>query len=63
MTKEQQTQYHATDELRKIISTTLKGKKFKLDCGHHVTICHSLGADITIINGTKLKIICSQCGY
>ena len=63
MTKKQQKQYQDTDELRKILNVTLKGKKFKLDCGHYVTICHQLGSDITIINGTTLKIICSQCGY
>lgn len=63
MTKKQQKQYQATDELRKILNVTLKGKKFKLDCGHYVTIAHQLGANITIINGTQLKIICDQCGY
>ncbi len=63
MTREQERRYQDTDELRAIIKTTLKGKKFKLDCGHFVTIMHQLGSDFTIINGTQLKIICSQCGY
>ncbi|MBF0204027.1 MAG: hypothetical protein HQK67_06860 [Desulfamplus sp.] len=63
MTKEQEQKYKNADVLREIITTTLKGKKFKLDCGHYVTICHQLGADITIRNGVNLKIICSQCGY
>ncbi|MBF0231090.1 MAG: hypothetical protein HQK63_16090 [Desulfamplus sp.] len=63
MTKEQQRRYQDTDSLKKIITDNLKHKKFKLDCGHYVTICHQLGADITIRNGVNLKIICSQCGY
>ena len=55
--------YESTDELRKIIRS-LKGKKFKLDCGHHVTFGHVFGNDITIYNSYKgLPIICSQCGY
>lgn len=54
--------YEGTDSLRKVIKN-LKGRKFKLDCGHHVTFGHFLGNDITIYNGSQLQIICSQCGY
>jgi hypothetical protein len=63
MTKEKKSLYHDTDELRDILEQTLKGKKFRLDCGHHITFHQSLGNDITIYNGKELKIICSQCGY
>ena len=63
MTKEQESLYADTDELRKILIQTLKGRKFKLDCGHHVTFGIFLGNDITIFNGKDLTIICSQCGY
>ncbi len=63
MTKAQETLYHGTDELRNILKQALEGKKFVLDCGHHITFHHSLGNDITIYNGRELKIICSQCGY
>lgn len=63
MTKEQKTLYRSTDELRDILGQALKGKKFRLDCGHHVSFFGFLGNDITIYNGKKLKIICSQCGY
>ena len=59
--KEKQ-KYQSTEELRKILSR-LKGQKFKLDCGHHVTFGHFLGNNITIINGKRPKIICSLCGY
>ena len=61
MTCEQEKQYQATDELRKLIKH-LKGMKFKLDCGHHVTFGHNLANDITIRNNT-FKIVCSMCGY
>lgn len=63
MTKEQKKHYQDTETLRNILRRTLKGKKFRLDCGHHVTFNHSLGNNITIYNGKKFKIVCSQCGY
>jgi hypothetical protein len=62
MTKEQESKYEDAEILRDII-LSLKGRKFKLDCGHFLTIGHFLGNNITIINGSKPKIICSQCGY
>jgi hypothetical protein len=31
--------------------------------GHYVTFQHNLGYDVTICNGKRFKIICSQCGY
>ena len=63
MTKEQRKAYQDSELLREILDTVLKGKKFMLDCGHHVTFHHNLGNDITIYNGKDLKIICTQCGY
>lgn len=62
MTKEKQAEYEDTQILKQILET-LKGRKFKLECGHHLTWGHSLGNDITIYNGKTPKIICSQCGY
>ena len=64
MTKDQEKQYKPTDDLRQIL-TRLKGQKFVLDCGHHITFGHAFGNDITILNnwGKSPKIICSQCGY
>ena len=62
MTREQKETYEDTEMLRKILRK-LKGKKFKLDCGHHVTFGYFLGNDITILNGKDPKIICSQCSY
>ena len=63
MTKEQEKEYQNVEKLKKILSKTIAGAKFRLDCGHHITFNHNLGNDITIYNGKKLKIICSQCGY
>lgn len=62
MTKEQEQRYQDTDELRKIIKQ-LKGSRYRLDCGHHISFGHTFGNNITIINGKEPKIICSQCGY
>jgi len=63
MTKEEEAKYEETELLRDILKRTLAGRKFKLDCGHHITFLEVLGNDITIYNGKKLKIICSQCGH
>jgi len=63
MTKEQKAKYHDPELLRDILIRVLAGKKFRLHCGHHVSLFHNLGNDITIYNGKKPKIICSQCGY
>jgi len=62
MTKKQRKLYQESEKLRKIIKK-LKGKKFKLDCGHHVTFGYYLGNDITIRNGASPEITCSLCGY
>ena len=63
MTKKQKAEYAEADELRTLLEQVLANKKFKLDCGHHVTFSYFLGNDITIYNGKKFRIICSQCGY
>ena len=63
MTREEKKRYEDTDALREIFRN-LKGRKFRLDCGHHITFGHFLGNDITVYNSNKRpKIICSQCGY
>ena len=62
ITRKQKQLYEDTDVLRRLLEQ-LKGKKFKLDCGHHVTFGSYLGNNITIYNGAKLKVICSQCSY
>lgn len=62
MTKQQKANYENVEELKKVIRS-LKGKKYRLDCGHHATIGHFLGNDIIIRNGSNPTIICSLCGY
>jgi len=62
MNRKDKTKYEDVDVLRKILQE-IKGRKFRLDCQHHVTLGHFLGNDITIRNGKDPKIICSQCGY
>lgn len=63
MTKKEEKVYQDTEILKEILLRTLAGRKFRLDCGHHVTFGHSLGNNITVYNGKTFKIICSQCGY
>jgi hypothetical protein len=62
MTEKEREKYQETDGLRRILQA-LKGQKFKLDCGHHVTFGHFLGNDLTILNGKNPTIICSLCGH
>lgn len=56
--------YESPDVLRNILAQ-LQGRKFKLDCGHLVTLGHQFGNYLTIYNNVprKMRIICSQCGY
>jgi len=63
MTKEQERQYGEPEALRDILKRVLSGRKFLLDCGHHVGFGSNLGNDITVINGKEFKIICSLCGH
>jgi len=63
MTKEKEVLYEDSERLKEILIKVLKGKKYRLDCGHHCTFAHHFGNDITIYNGKELKIVCSQCGY
>ena len=62
MTKAKKEAYEKTESLKRVIES-LKDRKFKLDCGHHVTFGHFLGNSITIYNGKHPTIICSQCSY
>jgi hypothetical protein len=62
MTSEQERKYGEVEELKEEIEK-LRGRKFRLDCGHHVTFGHHLGSDIMIYNGKKYKIYCSLCCY
>ncbi len=63
MTKEEKQRYEKPEKLADILKRVLDGRRFALSCGHHVTFGHHLGNDVTIYNGKKFKIICSQCGY
>jgi hypothetical protein len=52
----------------RILKKALDGK-YRLDCGHYVTLNHNLGNNIMVINAKKkkgqsrLEIICSLCAY
>ena len=63
MTKEAEAKYEESESLRKLLDENLTGRKFRLDCGHHVTFGHNFGNDVTIRNGKRFEIICSLCGY
>jgi hypothetical protein len=63
MTKKQKEAYIEPEILRNILQKALAGKKFRLDCGHHITFNAALGNDLTVRNGKELRVICAQCGY
>jgi hypothetical protein len=50
-----------TEDLNKILA----GLKFKLDCGHHCTIGHSLANTLIIhsLGGGRITTECHNCGY
>jgi len=48
MTKEKEVLYEDSERLKEILIKVLKGKKYRLDCGHHCTFAHHFGNDITI---------------
>ena len=62
MTLSQRMRY-SNVELLKAYLNNLKRRKYRLDCGHHVTFGYYLGNDILIFNGKEFRIICSQCAY
>lgn len=62
MTRQQIEKYQDVEQLRLFLNQ-LKGMKFKLDCGHHVTFGFFLGNDVIIRNGRIFRVICSLCGY
>ncbi|MDP2644529.1 MAG: hypothetical protein Q8P24_06290 [Desulfobacterales bacterium] len=63
MTKERKAPSEGPEPLGDILKRVLDGRIFMLDCGHHADLYPGPGKDITIYNGKKPKIICSQCGY
>ena len=62
MTLEEEKKYEEVKKLKEVIEK-LRGRKFKLDCGHHVTFGHNFGNHIMILNGKEFKIFCSLCCY
>ena len=57
--EEAKAKYEDVETLKRLIN---KGK-YRLDCGHVVTLNHNLGNNIAILNGKELKIICTLCLY
>ena len=45
MTKKQLQLYDTSNALRALLWETLAGRKFQLDCGHHITFGKYLGND------------------
>ncbi|ABW68511.1 hypothetical protein Dole_2708 [Desulfosudis oleivorans Hxd3] len=60
MTKAEKEKYESIDALKDLFKQ-LKGRKFVLDCGHHVTFGYFLSNNIVIINEKEPKIICTDC--
>lgn len=60
MTKQQAEEYEDVEELRRLVKM-LAGRKFRLDCGHHVTFGHYFGNNVVIQNGKHPRLLCSDC--
>ena len=63
MTRQQKQAYAEPDILKDLLKRTLYRRKFRLQCGHHITFNTYLGNDLTVRNGKDLTVICAQCGY
>jgi hypothetical protein len=61
--KEQKQRYQKPEVLLAILQRELSGKKFVLQCGHHITLGEMLGNDLLIRNGKEFRVICAMCGY
>jgi hypothetical protein len=53
-------EYRPVEELKEILFVKLKREKFKLDCGHKVTLGEYLANNIVIQNDSK-RIECTDC--
>lgn len=63
MTQKQKKRYQQAEVLKEILHRELQGRKFVLQCGHHITFGEPLGNDLTVRNGKELTVICAVCGY
>jgi hypothetical protein len=64
MTKHDKQLYAPPAALKDLLWATLAGRKFRLDCGHHITFGRQLANDLTLRNGIRgFVVICSLCGY
>jgi len=63
MTRTEKSRYDEPEALKEILRRALYGKKFKLECGHHITFGQVLANDLTVRNGKDFTVICAQCGY
>ena len=61
MTTKEKQQYRSNEELREVFNQ-IRGKKYRLDCGHHITFGVFLGNDLLVRNGKEFELICSECG-
>ena len=62
MTQKELEAYQEYQVLTELLQEVLFKRKFKLQCGHHVTFGQFLGNDIVIYNGKNLEIVCLDCG-
>ena len=60
MTKQQKSKYQPSADLLAVLKA-MNGKKFRLDCGHHITLGSNLGNNLVILNGKEPRVICSLC--
>ena len=63
MNRAQKRLYQGSEVLKAILHRELYGKKFVLQCGHHITFGELLGNDLTVRNGKDFRVICAECGY
>jgi len=63
MTRAELAKYEEPEALKDILRRTIYGKKFRLECGHIISLGYYLGNDLVVRNGKELEVICLQCAY
>jgi len=64
MTNKQKRLYSEPEALKDILYRVLRNKRFRLECGHHISFFSSnLGNDLILRNGLNkdFKVICVDC--
>ena len=53
--------YATPDDLRTAITGVMKGKRYRLDCGHYIKLGESKTNMVVLNNGKEPVFVCTAC--